>query len=175
MINVRRVPEIDVGDIVAAGRSPGHLARRYRAIALRAEVLPADMRAPGAIAMVRKDFTPSEKVAIADAIADLERAEAKERQTAGGVKGGKTKQATSLPSRGASYTTPSRAKDRARAHVATRVGVSARTLGKAREVVEAARREPRSTVRSRTRWIGRGEWIRSELRRPTPAPPAPDQ
>lgn len=76
--------------------------------------------------MARKDFTPSEAVAIAAALEPIERAAARERMrshTAAGYE---------------KVTDPAPALDR----VAATVGMSRPTLVKAREVVEAAEREP---------------------------------
>lgn len=73
---------------------------------------------------VRKPFTHSEAVAIADAIRPVERAAAKERMAEAG-KGGQVDQ-------------PSRSEDR----IAAAVGMSRNTLRKATEVVEAATSDP---------------------------------
>jgi hypothetical protein len=78
--------------------------------------------------VVRKDFTPSEKVASAEAIGEGERAEAKKRQgRAGRDRSGKL---------------PERSKGETRDKVATKVGMSGRTLEKATAVVDAARKDP---------------------------------
>jgi hypothetical protein len=79
----------------------------------------------------RKDFTPSEAVAIGAALEGLERAEAKERQSAGGRAGGKGSGKLPEPSKG-----------QTRDKVAEAVGMSGRTYEKAKEVVQAAEADP---------------------------------
>lgn len=76
--------------------------------------------------MARKDFAPSEAVAIAKALEPYERAAAKERQRSHSDAGY------------AKFTDPAPARDR----VATAVGMSRPTLTKAQAVVEAAEAEP---------------------------------
>jgi len=70
----------------------------------------------------RKNFTPSELVAIARTVEQRERELARERMTLGKISTGST--------------------GKARDKVAAPLGVSGRTLEKARDVVEAAQREP---------------------------------
>ena len=91
-------------------------------------VVPLDDIVRGEFAenAVRKDFTPSEMVSIARAVAPAEASAAKERMAAGG-RGGK------LPHLG---------NGNARDKVALYVGRSGRTLEMARAVVEAAEAEP---------------------------------
>jgi N6-adenosine-specific RNA methylase IME4/ParB-like chromosome segregation protein Spo0J len=76
---------------------------------------------------VRKDFTPSEGVALARDLEPLERVDAKARESEGGKKKGLGK-----------FPDPGRAKDK----IARAVGVDRKTLAKATAVVEAAEREP---------------------------------
>lgn len=85
----------------------------------------------------------SNQLAIADAIEGLEKVKAKERQKAGGAKGGKVggrghgKADSSVESLHKANRTP-----RSEDCVAERVGTSAKTLTKARAVVRAAEDEP---------------------------------
>jgi ParB family chromosome partitioning protein len=81
--------------------------------------------------LCRKDFSPSEAVAIGKALEDLERAEAKKRQQEGGRAGGK-----------ASGKLPEASKGEARDKVAASVGMSPRTYDKAKDVAEAAEQDP---------------------------------
>jgi hypothetical protein len=88
----------------------------------------------------RKDFTPSEAVAIKRAVEPLEKAAAKEKQLAAGERGkeggrGKTKtlQANALKGKPA---------PQSRDKVAQATGMDARTLAKAEHVVAAAERDP---------------------------------
>jgi ParB/RepB/Spo0J family partition protein len=90
--------------------------------------LDAIVRGEFAENALRKDFTPSEMVAIADAIEPLERAKAKEREREGGKKKGSVKFSD----------LPGNALDK----VAKIAGVSRVTLAKARVVVQAAEAEP---------------------------------
>jgi N6-adenosine-specific RNA methylase IME4 len=82
----------------------------------------------------RKPFTPSETVSIARALEPLERAEAKKRLTHGGRPKRGQKRSGQLPDHSTGST---------RDKLASVVGVSGRTLDKARAVVEAAEREPK--------------------------------
>jgi ParB family chromosome partitioning protein len=75
----------------------------------------------------RKDFTPSELVAIAGTVEARERELAKQRQAHGGPRSGKL---------------PERSKGDTRDRIAAPLGVSGRTLEKAKAVVEAAEAEP---------------------------------
>jgi N6-adenosine-specific RNA methylase IME4 len=75
----------------------------------------------------RKDFLPSELVTVAEDLETLERRAAKQRQAHGGPRSGK------LPERSTGDT---------RDKLASAVGVSGRTLEKARAVVVAAREQP---------------------------------
>jgi protein gp37 len=90
--------------------------------------LDAVVRGEFAENMLRKDFTPSEMVAIADALEPVERAKAKEREREGGRGKGSVK--FSDP--------PGNALDK----VAKVAGASRPTLVKARAVVEAAAADP---------------------------------
>lgn len=78
---------------------------------------------------VRKDFTPSESVAIAETLEAREREAAAERQV------------ESRSNRGENFT-PRNDAGKALDHVASAVGMSRPTLAKARAVVESARQEP---------------------------------
>jgi N6-adenosine-specific RNA methylase IME4 len=82
---------------------------------------------------VRKDFTPSEAVAIAEALTPKIKAEAKARQL-GGLKRGDE------PPRGGNL--PQREAGKARDKVAAFTGIAARTLAKAAAVVQALRADP---------------------------------
>jgi N6-adenosine-specific RNA methylase IME4 len=82
----------------------------------------------------RKAFLPSEMVAIARALEPLERAEARRRQTAHLKRGTRSSRSGQLPEREAGQS---------RDKLASAVGVSARTLDKAKAVVEAAERNPK--------------------------------
>lgn len=75
----------------------------------------------------RKDFTPSEAVAIARALEPIEKEAAKERMVAAHASPGKF---------------PEQARGNARDKVGSYVGVSGRTIEKATTIVEAAEREP---------------------------------
>jgi ParB-like chromosome segregation protein Spo0J len=75
----------------------------------------------------RKDFTPSEMVAIARTIEERERELAKERQAHGGPRSGKL---------------PERSRGDTRDKVAKPLGISGRTLEKAQAIVAAAEVEP---------------------------------
>jgi ParB family chromosome partitioning protein len=108
----------------------------------------------------RKDFTPSEAVAIAGALEALERPQAKKRQEEGRKAGGKTAgkgrpkdadssgencpQAKDAGDADRSGANCPQAKDagRTRDKVASAVGMSGRTLEKAKAVVEAAAADP---------------------------------
>src|SRR5262249_11179798 len=79
----------------------------------------------------RKDFTPSEKVALGEALEALERQAAKRRQRDGGRAGGKA--CGNLPQASAGKT---------RDRVGEAVGMSGRTYERAQAVVEAAKNEP---------------------------------
>jgi hypothetical protein len=82
----------------------------------------------------RQAFTPSELVSITRALEPLEAAEAKMRQASGLKRGSRHARAGKLPER---------EKGQRRDKLAAVVGVSGRTLDKARAVVEAAERNPR--------------------------------
>ncbi|MBX7071953.1 MAG: hypothetical protein K1X71_02295 [Pirellulales bacterium] len=84
---------------------------------------------------IRKDFLPSEAVAIGGALEVYERKKAKERQREGGKKGGESK-GKALEN----FATPSRATDK----VAQAVGMSRPTYEKAKAVVEAAKADPKA-------------------------------
>jgi ParB-like chromosome segregation protein Spo0J len=81
--------------------------------------------------MVRKEFTPSEAVEIAEAIREKVEAEAKKRV------GGRPKKDAET-----SGNLPEVSKGETRTILSKRVGMSERTYDKARKVVEAAREEP---------------------------------
>ncbi len=81
--------------------------------------------------ILRKAFTPSEKVAIGRALEELEKAEAKKRQKAGGQAGGK-----------GSGNLPETSKGQTRDKVAKAVGYSGRTYDKVKEVVAAGEQQP---------------------------------
>ena len=83
----------------------------------------------------RKDFTPSEAVAMAAALRPLETKAAKQRQAAAGPKAGKGRK------RSGSGKLPE-AVGQVRDRVAAHVGMSGRTLEKATDVVEAANDDP---------------------------------
>lgn len=84
----------------------------------------------------RKDFTPSEAVALGEALEELERRKAKERQKAhGGTAPGKSKNTSgNLPE--------VRSNGDTRDKVAEAVGMSGKTYEKAKAVVEAAKENP---------------------------------
>jgi hypothetical protein len=79
----------------------------------------------------RKDFTPSEAVALGKDIEKMEKRAAKERQKRGGRAGGQ-----------ASGNLPEASKGQTRDKVAEVIGMSGRTYEKAKRVVEAAEKEP---------------------------------
>jgi N6-adenosine-specific RNA methylase IME4/ParB-like chromosome segregation protein Spo0J len=79
----------------------------------------------------RKALTPSEQVAIATAVYDLEQKRAKERQREGGQAGGK-----------ACGKLPQASRGKTRDRIAKAIGTSGRTLEKAMAVVEAAEANP---------------------------------
>ncbi|KKM98960.1 hypothetical protein LCGC14_1152630 [marine sediment metagenome] len=85
--------------------------------------------------LVRKAFTPSEEVAIADAVEPIERAAAKERQKEAGKEHGKGQIG------GANLAPAMDTKVRQR--VARSLGIGYTTLGRAREVVAAAEKAPK--------------------------------
>jgi ParB family chromosome partitioning protein len=87
----------------------------------------------------RKDFTPSEAVAIGRALEALEKQKAKERQKATRL-AGKAKQAGDADGSG-NLPEPS-GKGQVRDKVAAAVGMSGRTYDKAKAVVEAAEADP---------------------------------
>jgi N6-adenosine-specific RNA methylase IME4 len=78
---------------------------------------------------IRKDFTPSELVAVGGAIEALERAEAKKRQAHGGPRSGRL---------------PERSKGQVRDKIAVFGGVSGRTFDKAKAIVRAAEADPKT-------------------------------
>lgn len=84
----------------------------------------------------RKDFTPSEAAAIARALEPGEREAARERQAAAGPAEGRGAKRTG----GGNFPQPVKGKTRDK--VAAYVGMSGRTLEKARKVVEAAEESP---------------------------------
>jgi ParB-like chromosome segregation protein Spo0J len=88
----------------------------------------------------RKDFTPSEAVAIGKAIENLEKPKAEERQKATRAKG-KDKDGTPIIG-GGKLPPPNGEKGKTRDKVAEAVGMSGRTYDKAKRVVEAAEKEP---------------------------------
>ncbi len=99
--------------------------------------------------MARKDFLPSEAVAIAEALRPIEQEAARERQAEhGGTASGRSANTGGkLP--------PVKAKTRDK--VAAYAGMSGRTLEKAAAVVEAARREPERFAKvAPPRWTRRG-------------------
>lgn len=85
----------------------------------------------------RKDFTPLEAVALAEAMEPLLKAAAKERQIEGGRAGGQA--CGNFPQ---ASVDASLSRDKTRDKVAEFVGVSGRTLEKAKAVAIAAREEP---------------------------------
>lgn len=88
--------------------------------------------------MFHKDYTPSERLAIADAMVEQERKDAKERQRVGGAKGGKAAPGSKVGKSVDKLGRSPRTEDR----VAARVGTSAPTLAKTRVVIQAAESEP---------------------------------
>jgi len=84
--------------------------------------------------VIRKDFLPSEMVAIARALEPVEREAAKERQREAGI--------ANLPTVSSGKFPELSGRGQTRDKVASYVGVSGRTLEKAAKVVEAAEREP---------------------------------
>jgi N6-adenosine-specific RNA methylase IME4/ParB-like chromosome segregation protein Spo0J len=87
---------------------------------------------------VRKDFTPSEAVAIAEALAPKIKAEAKARQAAAGPSTGRG----AKPNGGGNL--PQAVKGKARDKAADFTGIAARTLAKAAAVVQALRADPKN-------------------------------
>jgi hypothetical protein len=120
-------------------------ARRLRAMRkldrtrVPVRIVPIDDIVRGEFAenVNRKDFTPSEMVAIGEAIEPLMRERARERQAAAGPASGKGKKKPS-----GSGKLPGPLKGDARDHVARYCGTSGKTYEKARAVVAAADREP---------------------------------
>jgi len=84
----------------------------------------------------RKDFTPSEAVALGRDLAALEKPAAKQRQASAGPASGRGKKAMG------SGKLPEPVKGEAKEKVAKAVGVARRTYEKAEAVVQAAEREP---------------------------------
>lgn len=84
----------------------------------------------------RKDFAPSEAVALARDLEPLERESAKARQAAAGPSTGKGRKSIGVGK------LPEPVKGRAKEKIAKAVGVARRTLDKAQKVVEAAERDP---------------------------------
>ena len=99
---------------------------RWDLIPVRVVQLEDPLRAQADENLVRKDFTPSEWVAVAEAI------EARERHAAKARQGTRTDLGSELPAESAE----------SRQRVAAATGMSHFTLGRARAVVEAARRDP---------------------------------
>ncbi len=85
----------------------------------------------------RKDFTPSEAVAMSERLEPLERKAAKERQRLGQEKGRATQHGKPVGEK-FSPTTKAKTADQ----VASAVGMSRPTLAKAKAVLDAARRDP---------------------------------
>jgi ParB-like chromosome segregation protein Spo0J len=87
----------------------------------------------------RKQFTVSERVAIAKAIRDREKVEGKKAQQEGGKKAGRGR-----PKKGSAESAEAngRSHRESRTKAAAAVGMSHDTLGKAAEVVEAAAKDP---------------------------------
>jgi ParB family chromosome partitioning protein len=91
----------------------------------------------------RKDFTPSEAVAIAEALSALEKEAAKERQRATRAKKGEKIGSQKPASQGGENSPlPSQKRDKSRDRIAAAVGRSAPTLKKAAEIVKAANAAP---------------------------------
>jgi ParB/RepB/Spo0J family partition protein len=90
----------------------------------------------------RKDFTPSEKVAIGLAVEELEREKAKQRQEATRAKKGQRVGANDAAQGGGNLPPPTADKGKTRDKVASRVGMSGKTYEKAKAVVEAAAEDP---------------------------------
>lgn len=84
----------------------------------------------------RKEFTPSEKVAIGKALEELERPEAKKRQAAAGPRAGKGKKSGSV-----NFSEPVEKGD-TRDKVAAAVGMSGPTYEAAKQIVDAAEESP---------------------------------
>lgn len=78
----------------------------------------------------RKAMSPSEKVALAEALRDLKREEAKQRQREGGARGGRAEGSEN-------FTEPSGGKNEVRDQLGGLVGMSGVTYSRAREVVKA--------------------------------------
>jgi ParB family chromosome partitioning protein len=89
----------------------------------------------------RKDFTPSEAVAIGKALEELERSKAKARMKEGGKAGGRGRPAKGETGSG-KFPDPVADAGQTRDKVAEVVGMSGRTYYKAKEVAEAAAAEP---------------------------------
>jgi ParB family chromosome partitioning protein len=96
----------------------------------------AALRAESEENTCRKDFSPSEAVAIGKALEELKRAEAKKRQGQAGPQDGQGKKASG------SGNLPEAVKGDTRDNVAEAVNMSGRTYEKAKDVVEAAEQEP---------------------------------
>lgn len=92
----------------------------------------------------RKDFTTSERVAIAKAIEERERAKAQERMKAQQPKKGENVEAKAKKAGGENFPPPNELEEsgKSRDIIAKKVGMSAPTLAKAKEIVEAAEQEP---------------------------------
>jgi ParB family chromosome partitioning protein len=115
----------------------------------------------------RKDFTPSEAVAIGQALEELERVEAKKRQREhGGTAPGKAKNTPgNLPE----------VNGDARDKVAAAVGMSGRTYDKAKDVAEAAEKEPEKygDLVQQMDQTGKVDPAHKELKRRGGKPPKP--
>ena len=107
----------------------------WESVPVRVVSLPALLLAERDENTIRKDFLPSEAVAIGGALEVYERKKAKERQREGGKKGGESK-GKALEN----FATPSRATDK----MAQAVGMSRPTYEKAKAVVEAAKADPKA-------------------------------
>ncbi len=116
-------------DQLIAGKRRLEAARHlgWQSIAATVVDIPAIVRGERDENMQRKDFLPSEAVAIRNAVIEVERGAARERQ----AEAGRNKASGNFPEAG-------EARDKA----AMGTGYSGRTLDKASEIVEAAEAEP---------------------------------
>lgn len=127
--------------VLIAGQRRLEACRRlgWREVPVRVVDVAEIIRGEYAENVVRKDFVPSETVAITRALEPIERQAAEERrratQLAGRTRGGQ-------PIFGGGKLPLPNQKGKTRDRVAAYVGISGRTLERAVEVVEAAEREP---------------------------------
>jgi len=132
---------ITPGGELIAGQRRLEACRRlgWREVPVRLVDMVEIIRGEYAENVVRKDFVPSETVAITRALEPIERQAAEERRRATQLAGRKM---GGQPIFGRGKLPPPNEKGKTRDRVAAYVGISGRTLERAVEVVEAAEREP---------------------------------